>query len=121
MAQRVVMDMSVRWSANASHSKKHPAYPVSISVVLLNITVMILLVAHLLNSLQAARHLSQSLGTNLDWYALLRGEKVSLFGPMLLIGLMGAGALLELGTRPSPRCSIPNPHHWCRCAGGTVA
>ena len=80
--------------------KKHPAYTVSITVVLLNITVMILLGAHLLNSLQAAKSLSQSLGTNLDWYALPRGEKVNLFGPLLVIGLMGVGVLFELGKRP---------------------
>ncbi len=80
--------------------EKHPGYSVSITVVLLNIIVIILLSAHLLNSLQAARSLSQSLGTNLDWYALLRGGKVNLFGPMLVIGMMGVGVLLELGKRP---------------------
>lgn len=80
--------------------EKHPGYTVSITVVLLNVTVIVLLSGHLLNSLRAARSLSQSLGTNLDWYALLRGGTVNLFGPMLVIGIMGVGTLLELGKRP---------------------
>lgn len=80
--------------------EKNPTYSISIIVVLLNLAVMVIVSIHLLNNLNAAAALSQSLGNHSDWHTLILRDKASLFGSISVICLMGVGALLELGKRP---------------------